>query len=102
MLAFREAFPRDTYHHRLPERGDNLHVHPLSGRVLPVQVLAQALVEVVGHLSVAEADHKAVLVRGWAVDRVQLDHRAFDLSLPDGPLLLVRTPAYKACACYVR
>lgn len=93
MLPFREALPRDSYHHRLPESGDDLHVHPLPRRVLPVQVLAQALVEVVRHLSVAETDHEAVLVSGQAVDRVQLDHRAFHLSLADGPLLLVRTQA---------
>lgn len=63
-------------------------MHPLARRVAPAQVLLQALVEVVGAVAVAEADHEPVVVGGEGEDRVALDHNAFHLTLADGSLQL--------------
>ena len=65
--------PVHVYLHGFPEDRGNLDVYPLSGSLIPVQVLLQPRVEVFGRVAIAEAHHKAVLVRGEGVDGVELD-----------------------------
>lgn len=82
------GFEHRSHLHGLPEGSNDLHVHPQSRRVGPVQVLLQPFVEVFGGVPVAEADHQPVRVGGQREDRVALDHDAFDFSFSDGRLQL--------------
>ena len=76
--------PMHAYLHRFPEDRGNLDVYPLPGSFIPVQVLLQPRVKVFGRVAIAEAHHKAVIVRGEGVDGVELYEvavlRAFKLA----------------------